>query len=183
MMMFKTQYDSHARVHLNPGSRVKTVFSPRYDDRGVLDLQVTGEEDLYGYIQSHAESCDIHCILDRFASGETDVLSQVQGFYADTAGMPKTYAEILNSVIAGEEAFNKLPADIKQRFGNSFAEWLTAMDQPDFNERMGFKPLETDQEIQDFASSTPSPAPAPASPAPASPAPSPALSLNSPPSS
>lgn len=153
-MMFKTQYDSHARVHLNPGSRIKTVFSPRYDDRGVLDLQVTGEEDLYGYIQSHAESCDIHCILDRFASGETDVLSQVQGFYADTAGMPKTYAEILNSVIAGEEAFNKLPSEIKQRFGNSFAEWLTAMDQPDFNERMGFKPLETDQQVQDFVSQT-----------------------------
>lgn len=162
-MMFKTQYDSHARIHLNPGSRVKTVYSPRYDDRGVLDLQVSGQEDLYGYIQSHAESCDIHSILDRFSAGETDVLSQVQGFYVDASSMPKTYAEVLNSVIAGEEAFSKLPAEIKQKFGNSFSQWLSSMDQPDFAERMGMKFPATDQEVQDFASSSaPSPAPAPA---------------------
>lgn len=157
--MFKTKYDAHTRVLQNPGSPVKVNYAPHYDEHGVLDLQPVGQTDLYAYIQSHAESCDIHVILDRFASGETDVLSQMQGFYADCSDMPKTYAEVLNSVIAGEQAFAGLPAEIKQRFGNSFAQWLSSFDKPDFGEKMGFKSgtmadVMTDAQKQDFASNT-----------------------------
>lgn len=169
MIKFKTKYDDHARVHQHPGDPIKIVYSPRYDDNGVLDLQPTGEENLYDFIQSHAQSTDIHVILDRFASGETDVLSQIQGFYADASDMPKTYAEVLNAVIAGEQAFDRLPVEIKQQFGNSFSVWLTAMDQPEFAERMGFaKPAETgmtDSQVQDFTGFSGSAAAASAPPA------------------
>lgn len=162
-MQFKTQYDGHARVYQHPGNPIKDVYAPRYDDNGVLDLVVTGQENLYDFIQSHKESTDIHVILERFASGETDVLSQIQGFYADASDMPKTYAEVLNAVIAGEQAFDRLPVEVKQQFGNSFSVWLAAMDQPDFAERMGFKPEPqagmTDSQVQDFAAQAqPSPA-------------------------
>lgn len=164
-MMFKTKYDSHSRVFQHPGNPIKTVFSSRYDDHGVLDLQPTGEENLYDYIQSHAQSTDIHVILERFSNGETDVLSQIQGFYADASDMPKTYAEVLNAVIAGEQTFNRLPVEVKQQFDNSFAVWLAAMDKPDFISRMGFDSLSdvmTDSQKQDFASSSaPVSAPAP----------------------
>nr|CDL65858.1 unnamed protein product [uncultured bacterium] len=158
MVKFKTQFHSHARVFQRPGDPIKVVYSPRYDENGVLDLQPTGEENLYDFIQSHAQSTDIHVILDRFASGETDVLSQIQGFYADASDMPKTYAEVLNAVIAGEQTFDRLPVEIKQKFGNSFSTWLSSMDNPDFAERMGFpKPAEpgmTDSQVQDFAGSS-----------------------------
>lgn len=155
--MFRTKYEPHTRVFQHPGSPIKINYAPHYDEHGVLDLEPVGQTDLYGYIQSHAESCDIHVILDRFANGETDVLSQMQGFYADCSDMPKTYAEVLNSVIAGEQAFAGLPAEIKQRFGNSFAVWLSSFDKPDFGEKMGFKSgtmadVMTDAQKQDFAS-------------------------------
>lgn len=155
-MTFKTKFDFHARVFQNPGNPIKELYSPRYDDHGNLDLQVTGEEDLYAYIQSHKESCDIHLILERFASGEEDVLSRAQGFYADMSGMPKTYMEVLNSVIAGEHAFDSLPAEIKRKFDNSFAVWMSQMDQPDFADKMGFAKPEiahsdlTSSQQQDF---------------------------------
>lgn len=153
-MEFNTQYDRRVPVYQEPGSREKIVYSPRYSDTGVLDLVVTGKENLYEYIQSHAQSVDIHYLLDRFVNGETDVLQRMQGFYGDVTSMPKTYAEVLNSVIAGEEAFARLPVDIKQKFDNSFAVWLTAMDSPDFADKMGFKPADTsmsDSQVQDFA--------------------------------
>lgn len=158
-MKFKTQYDAHARVYQDPGNPIKDVYSPRYTDDGVLDLVVTGRENLYEFIQSHKESVDIHVLLTRFANGETDVLSRIQGFYADASDMPKTYAEVLNAVIAGEETFARLPVEVKQRFGNSFAVWLSSMDSPDFPERMGIKSDVgmTDSQVQDFASSQPSP--------------------------
>lgn len=163
-MKFRTQYDPHDPVYQEPGSPEKLIYSPRYDDSGVLDLVVTGKEDLYGYIQSHKESTDIHVLLKRFANGEEDVLQRMQGFYGDVTSMPKTYAEVLNAVIVGEETFARLPVDVKQRFDNSFAVWLSSMDSPDFAERMGVKaesPL-TPQQVQDFSSTTPAPAPGPA---------------------
>ncbi|WGL31278.1 internal scaffolding protein [Dipodfec virus UOA04_Rod_850] len=164
-MKFKTQYDDHARIHCDPGSPVKDVYSAFYDVDGVLKFEKSGQEDLYGFIQSHAESCDIHVILERFAAGETDVLSRAQGFYADTSDMPKTYMEVLNSVLAGEQAFAELPAEVKRQFGNSFSVWVSSFDKPDFAERMGW--TQTPQQVQDFASDISASAPAPAS-APAS---------------
>lgn len=158
-MTFNTQYDKRAPVYQEPGSRVKTVYSPRYSDSGVLDLVATGQENLYEYIQSHAESVDIHFLLNRFVNGEVDVLQRMQGFYADVSSMPKTYAEVLNAVIVGEETFARLPSDVKQRFDNSFAVWLASMDKPDFSERMGLQstPAMTDSQTQDFVSSTEQP--------------------------
>lgn len=156
MRKFNTQYDSRPPVFQEPGDPVKLVYSPRYNDDGVLDLVVTGKEDLYSYIQSHKESTDIHVLLDRFANGEVDVLQRMQGFYGDVTSMPKTYAEVLNAVIVGEETFARLPVEVKQRFNNSFAEWLASMDKPDFSQRMGTAPIDqvTPQQVQDFSSNT-----------------------------
>lgn len=154
-MVFKTQYDDHSRVHLNPGERIKKLYSASYTARGVLQLKESGEEDLYGYIQSHRDSVDIHVLVERFNAGEEDVLSRFQGFYADASQMPSTYAEVLNSVIAGENAFASLPVEIKQRFGNSFSRWLTSMEEPDFAEKMGFvEDSRTAQQTQDFVSNS-----------------------------
>lgn len=170
MPKFRTQFDPHSPVYQEPGDPVKVIYSPRYDDHGVLDLVATGRENLYDYIQSHKESTDIHVLLTRFANGETDVLSRMQGFYGDVTSMPKTYAEVLNAVIAGEETFSRLPVEVKQRFDNSFAVWLASMDSDDFADRMGVTPdapidQVTPQQVQDFSghSSASAPAPAPSS--------------------
>lgn len=154
-MKFNTQYDRRAPVYQEPGSGIKVVYSSRYSDKGVLDLVATGSENLYDYIQSHKESTDIHVLLERFVNGEDDVLSRMQGFYADVTSMPKTYAEVLNAVIVGEETFARLPIDVKQRFDNSFAVWLSSMDKPDFSERMGVDI--TPSQVQDFSKDTPAP--------------------------
>lgn len=159
-MTFNNQFQKRAPVFQEPGSRIRVVYSPRYTDSGVLDLVATGQENLYEYIQSHKESTDIHVLLDRFVNGEVDVLQRMQGFYSDVTDMPKTYAEVLNAVIAGEETFARLPVDVKQRFDNSFAVWLTSMDKPDFAKRMGIDMAQS--EIEDFARDTPAPAAPPA---------------------
>lgn len=175
-MKFRTQYSDRTPVYQEPGTPVKLIYSPRYTDDGVLDLVVTGQENLYDYIQSHKESTDIHVLLTRFANGEEDVLSRMQGFYADVTSMPKTYAEVLNAVIVGEETFSRLPVDIKQRFDNSFAVWMAAMDSPDFASRMGYDAPDqagmTDSQVQDFAGTPSAPPAPPASSDPAGPPPS-----------
>lgn len=173
---FRSQFDSHTRLYTEPGSPVKVVYNPHYNAFGELIIEPSGEEDLYGYIQSHKDSCDIHKMLERFAAGDEDALSQAQGFYADVSGMPQTYAEVLNAVLAGEATFNQLPAEVKAQFDNSFAVWLSAMDRPDFAQRMGFSESPVPTDVSDSVLQPPAPAPAPASPAPAPASPAPAPS-------
>lgn len=134
---FATSYDDHPRVYSAGGSRTRVHYQSRLDARGNLVLVEDGLVNDYEAIQSHADSVDIHKILDRFANGEVDVLSKVQGFYADFADTPSTYQEVLNAVIAGEQTFNSLPVEIKDKFGHSFQRWLMSMGQPDFYEAMG----------------------------------------------
>lgn len=137
-MKFKTQFDEHDRKPANIGSPDKILYQARVDENGVLDLVESGREDLYGFIQSHKDSVDIHVILKRYMDGDTSVMSRAQGVFADITDAPKSYAELLNAVIAGEQYFAQLPLDIRAKFDHSFHKWMSTMDKPEFAELMGF---------------------------------------------
>uniref|UniRef100_A0AAU8B181 Internal scaffolding protein n=1 Tax=Dulem virus 157 TaxID=3145634 RepID=A0AAU8B181_9VIRU len=139
-MKFKTQFDPHDRVHCNKGDPVKILYGAVYDDVGRMNLEEKGRENLYDYIQSFAESVDIHVLLKRFANGETDVFSRVQGTYGDFTQFPTTYAEMLNVVQRGEDFFNELPVETRAKFGHDFSQFIAAMDSPDFLSRIGAAP-------------------------------------------
>lgn len=137
--MYTRMYTECERVTSNPGTPIKPLFRPQLDDAGHLELVQDGEENIYDYIQSHRDSVDIHKIMQRFEAGDMDALNRVQGTYADLTTMPKTYAEMLNAVIAGEQYFSQLPLEVRARFGHSFRQWMASMDSPDFAEKMGWQ--------------------------------------------
>lgn len=124
MPIFKTQFDPHERVSANLGDPAKILYSAKFDDKGVMDLVETGRENLYEYIQSYKESCDIHVILERFARGDIGALERVQGVYGDFSNVPKSYADMLNLVHSAEDAFSRLPVDERAKYGHSFERWL-----------------------------------------------------------
>lgn len=171
---FKTRWDPHDRVHQEPGSQIHTLYSPIFDKNGVMSLEETGKENLYDYIQSHADSVDIHVILKQFAAGDVSVLSRVQGAYGDFTQMPKTFAEALNTMVAAEQYFMSLPVETRAQFGHNFNQFIASMDQSDFTSKMGITPqVETPQPPAPGSTSTPSSStPASSSPAPAPSAPS-----------
>ncbi len=134
---FKTQYDARDRIQSNPGNPIKQLYSGSYNERGQVELKEDGTEDLYAFIQSFAESTDIHAIMRRYQNGEIDVLEKVQGFYGDVTEMPKTYAEALQRIADSEKVFMSLPVDVRAKFGHSFSEFLAASNDADFLERLG----------------------------------------------
>ncbi|UPW40957.1 internal scaffolding protein [Sigmofec virus UA08Rod_5936] len=166
-MNFRTQYDDIDRVYQEPGSPIKTLYAPVFDKQGRMSLEVSGQENLYDYIQSHADSVDIHVILKQFQNGDPSVLSRVQGAYGDFTQMPKTFAEALNTMIAAEQYFNSLPVETRAQFGHNFNQFIASMDAPDFTSRMGITPEAPPGASQ--AVSTPSETPAPSPDTPASP--------------
>ncbi len=135
--MFTTQYDARDRIQTNPGNPIKQLYVGSYNERGQVELREDGTENLYDFIQSFAESTDIHAIMRRFENGEVDVLEKVQGFYGDVTDMPKTYAEALQRIADSEKVFMSLPVDVRAKFGHSFSEFLAASNDADFLERLG----------------------------------------------
>lgn len=136
-MAFLTQYDKRGRFTTSPGSPIHKTYGGHYDEKGRVVLQETGQEDIYDFIQSHAESCDIHVLMKRFQNGDVTALSARQGFYGDVLDFPKTYAEALNHMHEMESQFMKLPVDIRAKFNHSFQEFLASSGEPDFLEKLG----------------------------------------------
>lgn len=159
MTNFRTQYDTPTRFHQEPGTPVKILYSPKFDDDGVLHLIESGKANLYQEIQSHADSVDIHVLLERYAQGDPGVLARVQGAYGDFTQMPKTFADALNTMIAAEQYFMGLPKDVRAKFNNSFQQFIAQMDSPSWASDVGFKPPES------------APVPTPSQAAPAAPTP------------
>lgn len=140
MSNFETRYRPQRHFYSGHGDPVKVLYSPEFDKQGVMTLKESGRENLYDYIQSHRDSVDIHKILQRFEEGDVAALSKVQGQFGDFSQFPKTYAEMLNQVIEGENAFNNLPLDIREKFGHSFQQWLATAGSAEWSEKMGFRP-------------------------------------------
>lgn len=155
---WRTQYDGRKRVHADHGNRMHKLYGAAFDDSGRIYLEEKGEESIYEHIQSFADSVDIHVILKRFANGESDVLSKVQGFYGDYTQLPTNYAELLNTVNAGEGLFNSIPVEVRAKFGHSFNEFMTALCDGTLKDMLGIE----------------EPSPADSEPFPADPEPSPA---------
>ena len=135
--MFDTQYTPHGRIHPCAGSRVKQLYAGRYDANGRVVLEEKGTEDLYGYIQSFADSVDINVILARFVNGDTEALSRAQGFYADVTDFPANMADALNRINQAEEMFKSLPLEVRQRFDCSFEQFLSQSGTDDWLQKMG----------------------------------------------
>lgn len=136
-MEFKTQYSPRERIHPCSGSRVKQLYTGRYDANGRVVLEEKGTEDLYAYIQSFADSVDINVILARFSNGDTEALSRAQGFYADVTNFPSNMADALNRINECEEMFRSLPLEVRQKFDCSFEQFLSQSGTDDWLEKMG----------------------------------------------
>lgn len=132
-MSFRTiaqAIESHPRVYSTPGDRVKTLYSPTFDEFGHMELKESGKENLYDFIQSHKESVDIHVILARFVSGDTQALARRQMFYADLTDFPTTYADVVNTMHGAEDYFTHLPVEVRAKFGHDFNKFLASLDNP-----------------------------------------------------
>ena len=146
-MRLRTQFDQHVR-HLQPaGNRCHDILHGRFDDDGIFVLDVSGSEDIYEQIQSHASSVDIHVILDRFRRGDLDVLGDpARSVFLDASEMPRDYAQLLNLVADGERAFMSLPVEERAKFDHSFAQWLMHFDKQ-LTEAPASAPADVNKEV------------------------------------
>lgn len=124
MPKFRTLYTERKIVHIEPGSGIKDEFQLRVVD-GTKTLVKTGQSNLYEYIQSHADSVDIHKILERCAMmDDYSPLMRMPAQFMDVTEMPKNLAEAYAAVMDAENFFNRMPTDIKEKYDNNFIQFL-----------------------------------------------------------
>lgn len=108
------------------GKPVKVKYSSKFDDKGNIVLVEVGEENVYDYIQSFAESVDINNIMQRFNNGDSSALLSVQGVYGDFVDVPDNWSDVLNVLNEGRMNFDKLPKEVKEKFGNDFSRFVAS---------------------------------------------------------
>lgn len=160
---WKDAFERNPRTIAESGSPEKDEFIGRYDDRGHLVLEPTGKTNLYEFIQSNADSVDINIIMSKAQNGDPTVLTRVQGVYADITDMPKTMADLLNKVKAGEDAFNGLDVDIRAAFNHSLTEWMATAGTADWCEKMGLEYIAPEPKKSRKKKADPAPVPVPES--------------------
>lgn len=121
---WNTQYSPRERRYSNVGSPIVQLFKPVFDKNGHMELEPNGTENLYERIQTWADSVDIHVLMKQFENGDISALNQRQGSFLDITEFPSSYAEMFNIMTDAENEFSTLPTDVKQKFNNSFREYL-----------------------------------------------------------
>lgn len=134
MPKFRTIYTERKKVNIEPGSGIKDEFQLRVVD-GSKTLVKTGQSDLYAYIQSHADSVDIHKILERCAlMDDYSPLMRMPSAFMDVTEMPKSLAEAYAAVQDAQNFFDRMPTDIKETYENNFIHFLQDLGSDHFND-------------------------------------------------
>lgn len=131
---FATVFDEHQHYYTNAGSPEAPEYVLRVNENGCQELALTGYTNLYDEIQSHADSVDIHKILERFQNGEVVDFNARPSIYADITEMPKTFAEFYQRMIDCENYFNTLPNEIKEAFNFNCGEFIASIGTDKFTE-------------------------------------------------
>lgn len=122
----------------NSGKRFKKRYKGVIQDDGSIELVEDGVDDIWKDIQIEGVGATLPEIVARATAGDPTAFRQGNGFYGDIVDMPKTYAEILNTVNDGKSAFEKMPLEVRQKFSFSFEEWFATYGSKDWFNKMGF---------------------------------------------
>jgi len=119
--MYPKDYDPNSFVS-NSGQRYKPEYIGEPDEDGVIQLVKVGETDLVEMHQRDAFANDVNMLYKRFCNGDITALSQVQGTFMDTLGMPRDLRGMYDVITGYRNIYDNIPDNEKE--GYSFESWL-----------------------------------------------------------
>lgn len=157
---FRTILDP-PKVTITPsGSKEEDIWQLKIDEKGNETFYIAGKTNVYEKIQAHLESTKIENILAKCIDmGDTTLLNQKEGFYADISEMPNTWIEAQNKIKNAENIFNSLPLEIRKKYDNNFNKYLAEVGSESWLKNMGLlkeevKETATDNEVTEKETST-----------------------------
>lgn len=114
-MILPSDYNPNKFIS-KPGKRYKTEYVGEENGEGIIELVKVGETDLVQLHQRDALANDVNVLYERFCNGDITALSQVQGSFMDTLGLPRDLRGMYEMVANFENVYDNLPAEIKQKY-------------------------------------------------------------------
>lgn len=133
---FHSYYNRPETVAAPTGTEYDKVRKIIIDDTGHKVLKVVGETNRYQKIQAHKEECLIENILAK-ATIDPTILNQRNGQYFDATEMPKTLAEAQNKILEVKQEFEKLPVEVREKFGHSPERYVQLYGSKEWGEAVG----------------------------------------------
>ena len=131
-----------------PGSPVKVLYTPALVD-GEIVLNETGKFDIAEFINSYADTTDMAFILSRLSAGDDSVLNVQRGFYGDASFLSDDHRAALDTVLSAEVYFDNLPQATREKFNDSFVDWIKSAGTPDWISRMTNDSSPSDSPVTD----------------------------------
>lgn len=101
------------------GEPIVDTYKLTYNDDGSVEIVVAGKRNIVAEIQSHADSVDLHKILEQCkVTGDVSPLFKTEGFYGDLVGFPTNYAEAIQKLAEANHIWDQLPTETKEKFDN-----------------------------------------------------------------
>lgn len=144
MPKFRTRYDRIVKTS-NNGDPIRSVRAGELKNN-VITVVEKGKEDLYSFINSFADSVDVHVLLTRFKNGDKEALMQRAGAYIDISAMPANINEFMQLAKNAENVFNGLPIEVKESFNNNVVEFISTIGDSSWKEKMAKSPAQIYQD-------------------------------------
>lgn len=103
---------------------------------GRLTLECTGKTNVYDMIQADLEDSKIENIMKRVMMGDLSVLRQGEPQYIDASTIPNNLMQVQNTIVRMKEEFEKMPAEVKEKFNYSAEQYVNEMGSKEFLEKM-----------------------------------------------
>lgn len=123
-MKFKKQFEQYENAATPSGEKIVYEHREEIGKDGKRRLIKDKAINLYEYIQSSRESCEIETILRRAREGDPSILNAVNANYLDITDAPSSLAEAQQFVIRTKNEFENLPKEIKFQFDNSAEQYV-----------------------------------------------------------
>lgn len=133
---FKSMYDRPETIATETGTEFDKTYTMVLDKAGHKHLKCTGRTNRYEKIQSHLDECLVENIIAK-STMDPSVLNKQNGLYFDSTSMPKTLAEAQNAILALNQEFEKLPAEMKQKFNNSPEQYVAEYGSKEWGDKLG----------------------------------------------
>ncbi|QCS36151.1 minor capsid protein [Capybara microvirus Cap1_SP_141] len=108
-----------------PGNPIKVTYKGRMDKNGVVELVPTGKVNVYDFIQSFRNECDIHSLIDKYQmTQDPSLLDLKPTYFGDFTDVPTNIIEVWNKVEEAKEFFNSQDPKIKEAFNYDAYQFL-----------------------------------------------------------
>lgn len=136
MPKYQTEYD-RIRPKTEAGDELLPVYQERTDQKGKTYLKKIGDTNVYEKIQASLEETQTYNIIERYKqTGDITLLNQRKTIYGDFTDIPNSPADLQNTLVKAQQAFDSLDRKVREAFENDAGMFTQAILNGTFKDKM-----------------------------------------------